>query len=187
MDGQTGSHSPFRPDQQPPFRPGHRRSPHSAAGTGRTIITDAAVAKVAAVAARSVEGVHALGAGSVHTLGSIREAAGAGDLTQGVRAEAGETEAAVDITLVAEFGRPLQLLADQVRAAVYAAVENLVGLRVIEVNVEISNVYISGYEHDKPRTRSRLGTGPSVSVPPGRVQAQHAMTGTQPLDSKEQP
>jgi uncharacterized alkaline shock family protein YloU len=44
---------------------------------------------------------------------------------------------------VAAYGTPLHSLANQVRAAVYAAVEKLVGLQVIEVNVEINDVYIA--------------------------------------------
>jgi uncharacterized alkaline shock family protein YloU len=34
-------------------------------------------------------------------------------------------------------------VANQVRAAVYRAVESLVGLEVIEVNVEINDVYVA--------------------------------------------
>ena len=49
---------------------------------------------------------------------------------------------AVDISLVASYGTPLHSLANAVRAAVYRAVEELVGLQVIEVNVEVTDVYI---------------------------------------------
>jgi uncharacterized alkaline shock family protein YloU len=55
----------------------------------------------------------------------------------------GETQVAVDISLVASYGTPLHALADQVRASVYRAVEELVGLQVIEVNVEITDVYVA--------------------------------------------
>ena len=51
---------------------------------------------------------------------------------------------AVDIELVALYGTPLHALADQIRAAVYSAVEELVGLQVIEVNIEINDVYVPG-------------------------------------------
>jgi uncharacterized alkaline shock family protein YloU len=68
---------------------------------------------------------------------------GSSDHAAGVHAEVGETQVAVDITLVAVYGVPLHALANQVRASVYAAVEKLVGLQVIEVNVEINDVYIA--------------------------------------------
>lgn len=129
-------------EQYPEVRPGapvYATDPPEAGG--RTVIHEQAVAKVAAAAARSVPGVHSLGTTPSRALGAIRDAVGA-DHAGGVRAEAGATQAAVDVTLVAKYGVPLQKLADDVRAAVYRAVEQYTGLTVIEVNVEIADVYI---------------------------------------------
>lgn len=109
---------------------------------GRTIISETAVAKVAGIAARSVPGVYSLGSGS-RALGAIRDAVGSSDHAAGVRAEVGETQVAVDINLVAVYGQPLHDLANKVRAAVYKAVEDLVGLEVIEVNIDINDVYVA--------------------------------------------
>jgi uncharacterized alkaline shock family protein YloU len=114
------------------------------AATGRTVISEAAVAKVAGIAARAVPGVYSLGTGPSRALGAIRDAVGSSDHAAGVRAEVGETQVAVDIDLVALYGTPLHPLADQIRAAVYAAVEELVGLQVIEVNIEIHDVFVPG-------------------------------------------
>jgi len=114
------------------------------AATGRTVISEAAVAKVAGIAARAVPGVYSLGTGPSRALGAIRDAVGSSDHAAGVRAEVGETQVAVDIDLVALYGAPLHPLADQIRAAVYAAVEELVGLQVIEVNIEIHDVFVPG-------------------------------------------
>ncbi|GAB4098023.1 hypothetical protein GCM10028789_01850 [Sinomonas halotolerans] len=100
------------------------------------------MAKVAGAAAREVPGVHSLGTAPSRALGALRDAVGQSDHLSGVRAEVGQTQAAVDITLVAAYGVPLQALADSVRAAVYRAVEELTGLTVIEVNVEIADVFI---------------------------------------------
>jgi uncharacterized alkaline shock family protein YloU len=114
------------------------------AATGRTVISEAAVAKVAGIAARAVPGVYSLGSGPSRALGAIRDAVGSIDHAAGVRAEVGETQVAVDIDLVALYGTPLHPLAEQIRAAVYAAVEELVGLQVIEVNIEIHDVFVPG-------------------------------------------
>ncbi|GAB3279888.1 Asp23/Gls24 family envelope stress response protein [Sinomonas notoginsengisoli] len=120
------------------------RGTENPAATGRTVVHEAAVAKVAAAAAREVPGVHSLGTAPSRALGAIRDAVvqTPSDHAAGVRAEVGQEQAAVDITLVAEYGVPLQQLADAVRAAVYRAVEGLTGLTVIEVNVEITDVFI---------------------------------------------
>ena len=126
----------------------HATSHHAASlapepGHGRTVIAETAVAKVAGIAARAVPGVYSLGSAPSRALGAIRDAVGSSDHAAGVRAEVGETQVAVDISLVASYGTPLHSLADQVRAAVYRAVEELVGLQVIEVNVEITDVYVA--------------------------------------------
>lgn len=119
------------------------------AATGSTTISETAVAKVAGIAARKVHGVAALGSGS-RAFGALREAVGSSDLTQGVRVEVGETQVAVDITLIASYGIPLQDIANGVRVAVYAAVETLTGLKVIEVNVEVSDVHVPEVHDAKP-------------------------------------
>lgn len=129
--------------------------PVTASATGKTTISETAVGKVAALAARKVPGVYALGSGTGRALGALRDVVGAGDLAQGVHVEVGEVQAAVDVNLVAEYGYPLTAVADQVRTAVYAAVSELVGLQVIEVNVEINDVHVPGLNDpkstDKPR------------------------------------
>lgn len=128
--------------------------------TGRNVISEAAVAKVVAVAARSVPGVYALGSGAGRALGALRDVVGAGDLAQGIHVEVGETQVAVDINLVAVYGDPLPQIANRVRAAVYAAVERLAGMKVIEVNVEINDVHVPGLQEarggEKPAPRSAV-------------------------------
>lgn len=121
----------------------HELTEEQPAGSGRTVISDSAVAKVAGIAAKTVAGVYSLGSGPSRALGAIRDAVGSSDHAAGVRAEVGETQVAVDINLVAVYGYPLHDVANQVRAAVYGAVEKLVGLQVIEVNIEINDVYIA--------------------------------------------
>ncbi|MEB7503134.1 Asp23/Gls24 family envelope stress response protein [Arthrobacter koreensis] len=132
------------PALQPEVPPAGAAAGPDAEPGGRTSIAEQAVAKVAAIAARSVPGVHTLGTGAGRTLGAVRDAVAGSDTsaTAGVNVEVGETEAAVDITLVAEYGIPLTGLADAVRSAVYAAVEDLVGLNVVEVNVSVADVHI---------------------------------------------
>lgn len=157
-------------------------------GEGRTVIAETAVAKVVGIAARNVPGVHALGSGASRSIGAIREVVGATDLTQGVRVEVGESQVAVDLVLMAEYGYPLQTLANSVRAAVYTAVEELVGRDVIEVNIEITDVFIPSADAEKPAPRSRLTD--RLSSAKSAVTAPAAATGFAPAapqnsDSRE--
>ncbi|TKV27293.1 Asp23/Gls24 family envelope stress response protein [Arthrobacter sp. NamB2] len=129
---------------------------------GRTLIGDPAAVKIAAIAARDVPGVYSLGAGSGRALGAIRDAVGANDLIHGVKVEVGQTQLAVDISLVAEYGYALNALADAVRVAVYEALTELVGLQVIEVNVEILDVHLP--PPAEPRTVERIRTTGSTQL-----------------------
>ena len=113
-------------------------------GTGKTTIDDGVISKVAGIATRSVPGVYALGGGVSRAIGAIRDAMNQTDRSQGVTVEVGERQVAVDITIVAEYPASLQKVADDVRAAVYAAIEDIVGMDVAEVNVTINDVHIPG-------------------------------------------
>ncbi|MDJ0337841.1 Asp23/Gls24 family envelope stress response protein [Cryobacterium sp. PH31-O1] len=115
-------------------------------GAGKTVINDGVVAKVAGLAARDVNGVHALGGGAARALGAIREAMNNTDVSQGVSVEVGETQVAVDVTIVAEYPVSLQQVASDIRSNVIAAVEDLVGLEVTEVNVTIIDIHLPSDE-----------------------------------------
>lgn len=110
---------------------------------GNTTIQDTVVSKVAGIAAQEVEGIRMGGGGSQAVsgiLGSITGGSG-GSQTAGVAVEVGEQEAALDLTLTAEYGKSIPQLTEAVRRNVVNRVENLVGLRVTEVNITVSNVY----------------------------------------------
>lgn len=116
------------------------------AGGGKTVIVDPVIAKIAGIAASSVPGVFALGGGAARVIGSIREAVGAKDLSQGVSVEVGETQVAADITIVAEYPVQLQQVASDVRAAVADAITQLAGMEIAEINVTVADVHIPGDE-----------------------------------------
>ncbi|WP_030143804.1 MULTISPECIES: Asp23/Gls24 family envelope stress response protein [Mycetocola] len=119
---------------------------------GKTTIDDGVVAKIAGIAAREVPGVYALGGGAARVVGAIRDALNTTDLTQGISVEVGEKQAAADVTIVAEYPVSLQKVADDVRAAIYRAIEDLVGLDVTEVNVTVNDVHIpSEDDHEEQK------------------------------------
>jgi uncharacterized alkaline shock family protein YloU len=115
---------------------------------GTTKVDDSVVEKIAGIAAREVAGVHDLGGGAARAIGALRNRINQTDQGQGISVEVGETQAAVDITVVAEYPVALHRLADDIRSAVIESVESLVGLQVTEVNVEITDVYIPSDDAD---------------------------------------
>lgn len=109
---------------------------------GTTKVDDGVVAKIAGIAAREVPGVHDLGGGAARAIGALRTRLNQADQSQGITVEVGETQAAVDVTVVAEYPIPLHHVADGIRTAITTAIETLVGLEVTQVNVEITDVHI---------------------------------------------
>ena len=128
--------------------------------SGKTVIADGVIAKVASIAARDVPGVYALGGGAGRMFGAVRGAVGNTDHGQGVSVEVGETQVAADLTIVADYPVPLQKVADDVRAAVYKVIQELVGMEVTEVNVTISDVHTG--DDDSQDTGENVGKGARV-------------------------
>lgn len=116
---------------------------------GRTSVADVVVSKIAGMAAREVSGVHGLGGGTARALGSLRERIPGGrvNVQQGISVEVGERQAAVDISIVAEYGVAIHELAEAIRRNIILSVEEMTGLQVTEVNVIVHDIRLPE-EHD---------------------------------------
>jgi uncharacterized alkaline shock family protein YloU len=122
---------------------------------GSTSISDSVVSKIAGIAAQEVDGIRMGSGGSQAVsgiLGSITGGSG-GSQTQGVSVEVGQEEAAIDLTLTAEYGKSIPQLAEAVRRNVANRIESLVGLRVTEVNITVSNIFFPQQEAEEERQR----------------------------------
>ena len=119
---------------------------------GSTTISDSVVSKIAGIAAQEVDGIR-MGSGASQAVGGILGSITGGSQTQGVSVEVGQEESAIDLTLTAEYGKSIPQLAEAVRRNVVNRVESLVGLRVTEVNVTVSNVFFPQQEAEEQRQR----------------------------------
>ena len=122
---------------------------------GSTSISDSVVSKIAGIASQEVDGVRMGSGGSQALSGIIGSITGgsSGSQTQGVSVEVGQEEAALDLTLTAEYGKSIPQLAEAVRRNVANRVESLVGLRVTEVNITVSNIFFPQQEAEQERQR----------------------------------
>ncbi len=128
----------------------HRGGEPLGSEKGQTTIADSVVTKVAGLAAREVPGVHELGGGTARAIGSVTQRVGIGDQrTQGVSVEVGQREAAVDLSVVVEYGESIPQVAEAVRSQVIKRVEGITGLSVAEVNIVINDLYFPG-DDDEP-------------------------------------
>ncbi|MFC1419723.1 Asp23/Gls24 family envelope stress response protein [Streptacidiphilus cavernicola] len=124
---------------------------------GHTSIAVGVVEKIAGMAARDVEGIHALGSGS-RGFGAVRERVPGTrtNVSKGVKAEVGEKQAALDIELVVEYGVPIAALAAVVRSNVISSVERMTGLQVVEVNIAVNDVHLPDEQDDDEPAESRV-------------------------------
>lgn len=125
---------------------------------GRTTIADGVVQKIAGLAAREVSGVYDLGGGAARTLGALRERyAGASQAAgQGVTVEVGETQAAVDLDIVTEYGVSIAEVARAVRQNVIRAVQGMTGLEVTEVNIAVNDIHLPTDEDQQQSEPARV-------------------------------
>ncbi|AVT28502.1 Asp23/Gls24 family envelope stress response protein [Plantactinospora sp. BC1] len=127
---------------------------------GKTRIAEGVVAKIAGFAAREIPGVHSMGAGLARRVGQLRGLVPGGSETirQGVSVEVGEREAAVDLDIVTFYGQSIVDVSEAVRRNVVERVQAMTGLRVVEVNINVDDVFVEGDQDgdgDDPQQRAR--------------------------------
>ncbi|MCD2143994.1 Asp23/Gls24 family envelope stress response protein [Gordonia paraffinivorans] len=130
----------------------------SSGDRGRTSIADIVVAKVAGIAAREIDGVHDLGGTTERVVGKVRDVLPGTSVstTQGIEVEVGERQAAVDVSIVAEYGVAIHQLAAAIRRNVITAIEQMTGLEVTEVNVTVHDIAFGDDDqqvNDAPRVQ----------------------------------
>jgi uncharacterized alkaline shock family protein YloU len=145
-----------RPSEQTPATTSTTADPAAgdqlATGEGQISVADGVVQKIAGKACREIPGVHAMGTGGARAFGSIREripGSSGPSVAQGVGVEVGETEAAIDLDIVVEYGVPIADLGRSIQRNVKQAVERMTGLRVVEVNVAVDDVHLPAADDDQ--------------------------------------
>jgi uncharacterized alkaline shock family protein YloU len=125
---------------------------------GHISVAEGVVQKIAGKACREISGVHAMGTGGTRAFGSVREripGSSGPNVAQGVGVEVGETEAAIDLDIVVEYGVGIAELGRSIQRNVKQTVERMTGLRVVEVNIAVDDVYLPT-DDDQPAAPSRV-------------------------------
>lgn len=117
---------------------------------GVTSISEDVVGKIAAIAAREVEGVESLGgalSGAISSVvGRIR---GDEHKTAGVGVEVGTRQAAVDLSMTVRYPASILDVTGSVRQNVIDRIESMTGLEVVEVNIAVNDLAFPGGDHDQ--------------------------------------
>ena len=105
-------------------------------------------------------GVHAMGSTGRRMLSSItdRIPGSTTNVSNGVQVEKGERQCAIDLSVVIEYGYSVVEVANKLRETIIDAVEYGTGLEVVEVNVQVTDVYIQGEDdHDDDQSDQVAG------------------------------
>jgi uncharacterized alkaline shock family protein YloU len=100
-------------------------------------ISDDVVATIAGLAALETPGIAAMSGGVSEGLAKRLSGRNA---QMGVSVEVGQVEAAIDLRIVVQYGIPIHEVGRRLQDNVREAVENMTGLRVVEVNVKVEGV-----------------------------------------------
>jgi uncharacterized alkaline shock family protein YloU len=131
------------------------------------------VQQTAAEAAEGVPGVHHLGSPTGRALVRAMGRVPGGRTTYGpgVSVEVGERKAAVDVSLVLDYGSSAPTVGEQVRETVLERVKAASGLEVVEVNVNViglhhpdDDVPAEPLEADEPEVGDAVATDDAVPV-----------------------
>ncbi|WP_302625137.1 Asp23/Gls24 family envelope stress response protein [uncultured Eubacterium sp.] len=104
---------------------------------GEVQISDDVLAVISAMAAMEVDGVVAM-AGNVTT--EIVAKLGMKKLSKGVRVDVDENTVMLDLSIVLRMNENIIQISKKVQDKVKTTVENMTGMKVANVNVNISNV-----------------------------------------------
>ncbi|MBM7555231.1 Asp23/Gls24 family envelope stress response protein [Halanaerobacter jeridensis] len=110
-------------------------------------IADEVVSIIAGLAATEIEGVAGMSGGLLD--GGFAEMLGNKNLSKGVKVEVGETETAVDLYIIVEYGVKIADVAWEVQQNVKKAIESMTGLDVVEANVHIEGISFKDEEEEE--------------------------------------
>ena len=130
-----------------------------ATAEGHISVAEGVVQKIAGKACREVAGVHAMGTTGSRAFGALRDripGSTGPSFGQGVGVEVGESEAAIDLDIVVEYGVGIAELGRSIQRNVKQTVERMTGLRVVEVNVAVDDVYLPGDDQQQSPAPSRV-------------------------------
>ena len=111
---------------------------------GTTTIEENVVAKIAGMAARQVPGVYGMGNAVRRAFSAVtdRIPTTQTNVTGGITVHKGDTQAAIDVTVVVEYGYSILDVCNDIRSNIIDQIEGTTGLEVVEVNIDVTDVHL---------------------------------------------
>lgn len=118
--------------------------------TGLIRISDDVVATIAGLATLETPGITAMSGGISE--GLAKRLSGK-NVQKGIAVEVGQVEAIVHLRVIVQYGSKIQEVCRDLQYNVREAIENMTGLRVVEVNVKVEGVSFREEEAEEPQQK----------------------------------
>jgi uncharacterized alkaline shock family protein YloU len=120
---------------------------------GNIKISNEVVGIIAGIAAMEIKGVHSMAGNFTDGITNIL---GKRNLSKGVKVEVGEKECSIDANIRVEYGVRIPDVAIAVQQRILKAVTDMTGLKVVEVNVYVQDIYVPKEETEEKVTEIKL-------------------------------
>ena len=117
---------------------------------GVTTIDENVVAKIAGMAAREVPGVYDMGNAVRRAFSAVTDRIpnAQTNVAGGISVQKGETQTAIEVTVVVDYGAPIVEVANAIRRNIIEQSEGTTGLEVVEVNINVTDVHLPDEDSD---------------------------------------
>ncbi len=132
-------------------------------GNGTIIYATEVIATIVGVAAAEVEGISSMaGAATISELLGGRPK----NIARGVKVEVGAEEVSVDVSVIVDYGMPIQTVGRNVQENIRKSIETMTGLHVIKVDVHVLGVSFEkeNKELEQGQEVARLQFGQDTAV-----------------------
>lgn len=112
---------------------------HEAAGLkGEITYSDKVIEVIIGKALETIDGLLTVSGGFLTDLKN--KVVNSDNVTEGVNVEVGKKQVATDLKIVAEYGRDIPAIVDNIKAVISKEIAHLTHLEVVEVNIEVVDV-----------------------------------------------
>lgn len=119
----------------------------SVEGNDTIKISNETVATYAGIAVSEVPGVYGMAGG--FAAGITESLSGKKNLAKGIKVDVEDKNAKIDVSIIVEYGARIPEVAFEIQTRVKKSVENMTGLKVLEVNVHVQGVHAVSQEKDE--------------------------------------
>ena len=119
-------------------------------------ISNETVATYAGIAVSEVPGVYGMAGG--FAAGITESLSGKKNLAKGIKVDVEEKNAKIDVSIIVEYGARIPEVAYEIQTRVKKSVENMTGLKVLEVNVHVQGVETPKEEAKKEDKKEKKET-----------------------------